>query len=102
MPKPSANSQFSILNSQLFWDTDPGTLDLEKNRAYIIPRVMDYGSLEDVRGIFAYYGKDRMLAVLLEAPYLDKKTLSFCEVYFGVTREKFRAYQRSLNCPTWK
>lgn len=46
----------SILNPQLFWDTDSATLDPEKNKTYIIPRVMDYGSLEDVRIIFANYG----------------------------------------------
>jgi hypothetical protein len=102
MQKPQDNSQFSISNSQLFWDTDPATLDPEKNKTYIIPRVMDYGSLEDVRNIFAYYGKDQMLAVLKDLPYLDKKTLSFCEVYFGVPRKDFRAYQRRLACQTWK
>lgn len=102
MLKPPANSHFSILNSQLFWDTDPRTLDPEKNKTYIIPRVMDYGSLEDVRSIFKYYGRDQMLAVLKSSPYLDKKTISFCEAYFGVSKTEFRAYQRSLNCPTWK
>jgi hypothetical protein len=92
----------SILNAQLFWDTPVSELDLEKNKSYIIPRVMDYGDLEDVRNIFTYYGEERILAVLKQVPYLDRMTLSFCAAYFGVPRSEFRAYQRSLHFRTWK
>lgn len=91
-----------IFKSKLFWDTDHSKLNMEQHKAYIIPRVMDKGSLDDVRRIMSHYSKDVLLQVLKDAPYLDKKTISFCELYFGVPRAEFRAYQRSLTFKTWK
>lgn len=84
----------SMIPSRLFWDVDVESLDPEKNKHYIIPRIMDRGDLEEVRLIMSYYGKQVIKDVLLEAPYLDIKTISFFANYFNCSRDDFRAYRR--------
>jgi len=100
------NSQFSILNSQfnnrLFWDTDPASLDPEIHKSYIIPRVVDYGDWEDVKILFRVYDKDTIKDVLLRAPYLDRKTISFFSALFNLPKTDFRAYERRQIWKTWK
>ena len=46
-----------ILNfsKHLFWDTNRDTLDLEKNNAYIIKQVLEYGKLKDWNLIKKHY-----------------------------------------------
>lgn len=89
-------------NSSLFWDTDPASLDPEKHKRYIIPRVMDFGTLDNVRETFAYYGKQTILEVLKESPDLDKKTISFFALYYDIAPEEFRSYRKRSNFKTWK
>jgi hypothetical protein len=91
-----------IKNKSLFWDTDPKSLDPEKHSSYIIPRVMDYGSLEDVRLISNYYGDETIKRVLLEASYLQDKTISFFVWKFGLKREDFRSWRRKRGWHSWR
>ena len=90
------------LSSFLFWDTDPSTLDYEKSITYIIPRVMDYGTMDDIREVYEYYGSDRILKVLLAAPSLDKKTISYFAWEYGISRHEFRSYRHKQEWKTWK
>lgn len=89
-------------NISLFWDVEPASLDPEKHKRYIIPRVMDYGTLENVKATFAYYGKQTILEVLKESPYLDKKTISFFAFYYDIAPEEFRSYRKRSSFKTWK
>jgi len=94
-------SLIDLLSKGIFWDTDPATLDPEKNIYYIIPRVVDYGTMEDVQQIEDYYGPERMLRVLIEAPSLHKKTISFYAWKYGLPVTDFRAYKKQQEWKTW-
>lgn len=89
-------------NSPLFWDVDPTTLEPEKHKRYIMHRVMDYGTLENVRETFSYYGEQTILEVLKECPDLDKKTISFFALYYDIAPDEFRAYRKRSSFKTWK
>ena len=39
----------------LFWDVDPETIDPEKNAKYIIERILEHGSDEEIRWMWSYY-----------------------------------------------
>lgn len=93
-----------VLNTEsgLFWDVDPASLDAEKHKYYIIPRVMDYGTLEHVKETFRHYGVEAILEVLKQVPSLDKKTISFFATRYDIPREEFRAYRRSKKHHTWR
>ena len=44
----------------LFWDTDPGTLDLRRNARFIIRRVLDYGDAAAVNWLRRNYSEDEI------------------------------------------
>lgn len=48
----------------LFWDVDPATIDLEKNARYVIERVLDFGTGEEVRWMFKQYPRGKIAEVL--------------------------------------
>ncbi len=39
----------------LFWDVDPRTIDPEKHAVYIIERILDFGTDEEVRWMWKFY-----------------------------------------------
>lgn len=77
----------------LFWDVDPSGIDPETHRQFIIPRVMERGTLADVKAVWDYYGSETVQAVLLNAAGLSAKTVSFFANQFQISREAFRSFQ---------
>ena len=76
----------------LFWDADPQQLDFDVNKRYVIERVLNRGSLSDLREMFAYYGRQVVADVAVSLRSLDPKALSFASCILSVPREKFRCY----------
>jgi len=58
----------------LFWDVDPQTIDLEKNARYIIERVLDFGSDEEVRWMWGLYPRERIRDVIEHSRVLQPHT----------------------------
>lgn len=79
-----------ILSKGLFWDIDKDDLDFQEHSSYVIIRVAQRGSLEDYRKIEQFYGIELIKKALLNAPYLDEKTLSFFSFYLKVDKNEFR------------
>jgi hypothetical protein len=48
----------------LFWDVDPKTIDPKKHARYIIERVLDFGTDEEVRWLFRRYSSRTIREVL--------------------------------------
>jgi hypothetical protein len=90
----------TVLGKYLFWDAVVSELDTENHASYIIPRVMDYGTLEDVRFVMHLYGKSRIKDILLNAPSLQKITISFFAGYYNLSSRKFKAY-KNLETTEW-
>lgn len=65
---------------------------------YIVPRVMDYGTLADVRFVMKYYGKRRIIEILLDAPALQRR---FVANYYSLPQESFKAYLKPT-AAQWK
>lgn len=80
------------LPSWLFWDTDPDTIDWEKNDRYVIERVITRGFLRDWNEIKRYYGINRIKIEIVSMRFLDKLTHNFFSIYFDIPKEKFRCY----------
>ncbi len=90
----------TMLGKSLFWEAVVSELDMEVHAMYIVPRVMDYGTLEDVRFVMKYYGKPRIKEILLDAPALQRRTISFFASYFSLPQDSFKAYNR-LKSAQW-
>ena len=80
------------LSKHLFWDINRNTLDLEKNKAYIIKQVLEFGLIEDWKLIYNYYGISIISNEAICFRELDKKALSFVSFISKIPIEKFRCY----------
>lgn len=87
------------LSPSLFWDVACEQINPEAHERFVIARVMDRGTLGDVKAVWNRYGEERVQQALLKAAFLHKKTIAFFANQFGVPREEFRAYQN--NRGTW-
>jgi len=82
------------LRKELFWDVDLNRLDAEKNARLIIERVFRYGTTDELKTLFGHYGRETITKEILQAGYLDKKTLSFASMILNIPKEKFRCYNK--------
>ncbi|OHA06951.1 MAG: hypothetical protein A2934_01545 [Candidatus Sungbacteria bacterium RIFCSPLOWO2_01_FULL_47_10] len=48
----------------LFWDVDPKTIDPKKHARYIIERVLDFGTTEEIRWLFGHYSSAHIKKIL--------------------------------------
>lgn len=62
------------IRRSLFWDVDPATLDKEKHAHYIIERILDYGTDEEVRWMYHSYAQDLIRDVVEHSRVLRPET----------------------------
>lgn len=62
--RSSQNMPPGGFRQSLFWDVDPQTIDAEKHARYIIERVLDFGTLEEVTWLFARYPRETIADTL--------------------------------------
>ena len=91
-----------ILRPALFWDVDVQTIDLKKHKASVIERIVTRGRWDEFKEMLDFYGKDTVKSVVLNARWLDKRTLSFCCAIFQIPETEFRCYKLAqLNPEHW-
>jgi hypothetical protein len=81
------------LRPALFWDVDVQTIDLQKHKASIIERIVTRGHWEEFKQMLQFYGKSTVLEVVLNARWLDKRTLAFCSAIFQTPITEFRCFK---------
>ncbi len=84
-----AKPEFS---SYLFWDTDLSQLDFARHADFVIPRVFDLGTIDDLAELTAYYGREHVAKSLISAPSLRESSVNLASVLFHIPRESFRCY----------
>jgi len=85
----------------LFWDVNPAKLDMDQHAAFIIVRVMERGTREEVRFVWQYYGEEIIKKHLLEARFLHNKTISYFANKFDVSRTQFKSFHNRGQVSTW-
>ncbi len=63
----------------VFWDVAPRSLDVVRDRDYILPRVLEFGRMAEVRWLIAAYGMEGIHRFLRDVghPELSVRTLHF-------------------------
>ncbi len=72
-PRVSAAKAVERLR-RLFWDHSLTAADLDRHPVWVTERVLDVGTLEDVRLLVAVFGKDRFLATAARATRVSPRT----------------------------
>jgi hypothetical protein len=75
----------------LFWDVNPDAIELERDRRYVLGRVLERGRLKDVRWAVSAYGLDGVEAFFRAGghPELSRKTRAFWRAFFNETGERW-------------
>lgn len=87
------------LRPDLFWDVDVQTIDLEKHKASVIERIITRGHWSEFLEMLQFYGKRTVKQVVLNARWLDKRTLSFCSAIFQTPETAFRCFKLAQSNP---
>ena len=77
----------------LFWDIDLETFDEAEHSAWLMVRVFERGTLEDIRFLLKSYPKPQIKEALMSARHSDKITLAFADTVFEVEEKEFRCYK---------
>jgi hypothetical protein len=93
------NDQIFTIRPALFWDVDLQHLDLQEHKTSIIERVTLRGRWEEFHALVKFYGKPVVLEALLQARWLDKRTLAFCCNFFNTQITEFRCFKIAQSNP---
>ena len=90
----------SNLSKVLFWDMDMELVNMDACPSQIIQRVLEYGTWEDWRIIYSYYGLDRIVAVCRNLRSLDPIALSFISTISHTDKTEYRCYRTKQSAHT--
>jgi hypothetical protein len=80
------------LSPHLFWDVNKDNMYFEKNKKFIIQRVLEYGLLTDWKIIYNYYGINEITQIALNLKDLDEKSMCFISALSKIPKEQFLCY----------
>lgn len=78
------------LSQRLFWDVDPETIDDRAHCRYIIQRVLERGSVADIKAAIAHYTMPYLISEAQKIRSLDSVTLAFAACLGNVKEDTFR------------
>lgn len=81
----------------LFWSYDINSLDLKKDKDYIITQTLNYGTWEDVKWLFKVYSRKEIMRIVKNPArgLWFEKVLDFWVKMFGIELKK-DVYQKAL------
>ena len=91
-PQGAARERVEDFSPNLFWDAEPADLDFSKHMKYVVQRVLERGTLDDMRHMFSMYGFDNVVATSKTLRSLDPVSFSFIVNLSGQPKESFRCY----------
>ena len=78
-----------------FWDVDLQKLDFDKYAKFVIIRVMERGTTEDMRELVEYYGQDLVIKTITAAPSLMQTAIAAAKYYFKLKDEDFKCFTKT-------
>lgn len=82
------------ISAAAFWDVDFEYIDFENNSVFVLSKVFNYGTWNDIVGVLKYYGIKRVKKEVVQVPYFKKTTLAFLCTVLDLKKKDFKAYQR--------
>lgn len=100
MQTNSTIAKHPTLSRRAFWDIDLSRLDFDRYPEFVIIRAMERGTTNDIREIFRYYGKDKVLFTLTNAERLLPRAHVVARRLFHLHNSDFKCFtakQRATN-----
>lgn len=67
---------------ELFWDTDPELIDVQKNSQYVIERILDFGNAREVSWLVKTYPAHKIRDVIATSKELHNKSKALWKLVF--------------------
>jgi hypothetical protein len=84
------------LSEYLFWDIDTRKLNYDDRASFVLERVFTMGMQEDEWKVNEYYGKERIKREVVKCKLLDRKTLNYLSVFYGIPKKDFACYRKDV------
>ncbi len=78
----------------LFWDVNPKKIDPKKNAQYIVERIMDFGTTEEVKWMVYFYDRRTLKKVVANPRRLMPISRNFWHLILGVKKSKSVSLQK--------
>lgn len=89
-------------SKHIFWDVDVNTLDINKNKRYIVQRVLEYGLLKDWLKLKSHFSIEEIAEIAKNISDLDRRAASYISTISKVPKEMFACYTtKPLNQIHW-
>ena len=94
--------QLPTLSQQTFWDVNIAELSFEDSPDWIIERVFDRGSLDEVISVVNYYGKENVKKTIQTVPtYLPNHTNLLAKALFNLNFSDFKCLEKRPFLPNY-
>jgi hypothetical protein len=84
------------ISKKAFWDVNleyDSIHEFHKYKSYIIGKIFDFGTYDDIIEIIIYYGKTTIKKEVVNLS-LKNKTISFCCALFDLKKTDFKCYKK--------
>ena len=89
-------------SENLFWDADPSDLDFDRNRRYVVQRVLERGTVDDLGKVFRLYGMNGVVETAKTLRTLEPRALALVACIANEPKENFRCYtQKQSSQAPW-
>jgi len=85
------------LRNTCFWDVDIRELDKEKDKFFIISRVLEYGTMEDVINLLSEYDSDEIACVVKRSRIIGSATANFWSLILNISRSEITRCLEAAN-----
>lgn len=97
--KHSTEMILDQFSPHIFWDVDREKIDINKNKKWLVQRVLEYGLFSDWQIIYKYYGIEEIARISINLKDLDNKSVSFISVLANIPKENFLCYNIKRSNP---
>lgn len=87
------------LPKPLFWDVEYEKINYEKNKVFVIGRVLNFGMWEEIREVFKMYGEKEVKRSIVQATGLTERSINFWSKILDIPKESFICYIRRQSNP---
>ncbi len=88
-----------LLSSNCFWDVDIEELDLVKHKKFIISRVLEHGTLGQIKELKKTYSKNEIAEVVRNSNNISRRVAMFWANLLDIPAKEVRACSRQNSFP---
>ena len=81
-----------IISKRAFWDIDMDKMDYHAKSDFIIRRVFERGTLDDIIEVLVFYGRKHVKEALVNAHYLPMDTMMLACTVLNLQLNDFLCY----------